>query len=164
MSPSPKPACADLLIGFVLLVLASSASASPQKGNAGRNDCIATASRYHGVNEIVLRAIAWHESKMDAWAVRKNSNGTYDIGRMQTNSVHRDELAKYGIAPSHLLDPCISAYVGAWMYKKKINKHGNTWAAVGAYHSETPARRDAYSRAIYGILVNWGQIPSALTR
>lgn len=115
-------------------------------------DCIPDAAKFHGVNEAVLRAIAWHESRMNPSAVGRNSNGTVDIGRMQTNSVHLQELAQYGITPQHLLDACVSDYVGAWMYARKIRKHGNTWAAVGAYHSETPILRDAYARRIHDIV------------
>lgn len=115
-------------------------------------DCLTSAARYHQVNEVVLRAIAWEESRMNSWAVRKNSNGSYDIGLTQTNSVHLKELAKFGIGPRHLQDACVSAFVGAWLYRKKVAKHGNTWAAVGAYHSETPRLRDAYARRVYAIV------------
>lgn len=75
---------------------------------AQARDCVQAAAKYHGVSETVLRAIAWHESKHNAWAVGKNSNGTLDIGRMQVNTIHLSELAKYGVAPEHLLDPCVS--------------------------------------------------------
>lgn len=119
---------------------------------AQARDCVLAAAKYHGVSETVLRAIAWHESKHNAWAVGKNSNGTLDIGRMQVNTIHLSELAKYGVAPEHLLDPCVSDFVGAWLYAKKVRRHGNTWAAVGAYHSETPHLRDAYARKIHDLV------------
>ena len=118
-------------------------------------DCLTTAARYHQVNDVVLRAIAWEESRMKSWAVRKNSNGSYDIGLTQTNSVHLKELAKFGIGPRHLQDACVSAFVGAWLYRKKVVKHGNTWVAVGAYHSETPHLRDAYARRVHAIVLRW---------
>lgn len=119
---------------------------------AHARDCVQAAASYHGVNEAVLRAIAWHESKLNAWAIGRNSNGTLDLGRMQINTIHLSELSKYGIAPEHLLDPCVSDFVGAWLYAKKVKRHGNTWTAVGAYHSETPHLRDAYARKIHDIL------------
>jgi len=118
-------------------------------------DCLTNAARYHQVNDVVLRAIAWEESRMKSWAVRKNSNGSYDIGLTQTNSVHLKELAKFGIGPRHLQDACVSAFVGAWLYRKKVVKHGNTWVAVGAYHSETPHLRDAYARRVHAIVLRW---------
>lgn len=54
--------------------------------------------------------------------------------------------------PQHLLDACVSDYVGAWMCARKIKKHGNTWAAAGAYHSGRPTLRDAYARRIHDIV------------
>lgn len=33
---------------------------------------------------------------------------------------------------------------------------GNTWQAIGAYHSETPHLRDEYARNIHAVLVSWG--------
>ena len=46
----------------------------------------------------------------------------------------------------------MSYFVGAWLYAKKVRRHGNTWAAVGAYHSETPHLRDAYARKIHDLV------------
>lgn len=126
---------------------------------AKTQECIVQAARFHGVNETVLRAIAFHESSMKTWEIRRNTNGSYDIGLMQINTVHLAELAKHGIGPAHLQDGCVSAFVGAWMYRKKIERHGNTWKAVGAYHSETPEKRDAYARRIHKIVQGWLATP-----
>jgi hypothetical protein len=140
-----------LLLGSVLFAMGASAQES-QHPIAQATDCIQEAARFHGVSEVVLRAIAWNESTMDPSAVRHNKNKTVDMGRMQTNSVHLPELAQYGIAPEHLFNGCVSDYVGGWMYAKKVRKHGNTWTAVGAYFSETPHLRDAYARRIHDIV------------
>jgi hypothetical protein len=43
----------------------------------------------------------------------------------------------------------------AWLYAKKVRKHGNTWTAVGAYHSETPHLRDAYAKRIKRWIDDW---------
>ncbi len=143
-------AAKDLFAGWALAGAALSAHAVDRPA-----DCIEQAAAYHQVNAVVLRAMAWHESGMRSWAVGKNQNGTYDIGLMQINSIHLQELSKYGIGPQHLTDACVSAYVGAWKYRSKVNKHGNTWTAVGAYHSETPVYRDAYAAKIAAIVRQW---------
>ncbi len=65
------------------------------------------AARFHGVNEPVLRAIAFHESSMKSREIRRNTNGSHDIGLMQINTVHLAELAKHGIGPAHLQDGCV---------------------------------------------------------
>jgi hypothetical protein len=51
--------------------------------------------------------------------------------------------------------------VAAWLLKQKMVKYGNTWRAIGAYHSESPKERDAYARNIQQVLVGWGQLSSA---
>lgn len=120
-----------------------------------RADCFDDAASYHTVNPIVLRAIVFHESRFNPQTVNRNSNNSTDIGLAGTNSVHFNELSKYGIAPSDLLVPCKSIYVGAWMLSKKIRIHGNNWTAVGTYHSETPYYRDRYAEIIKKIVENW---------
>lgn len=58
-----------------------------------------------------------------------------------------------------LRNGCVAAYVGAWHYGKQIAAVGNTWDAVGYYHSATPARRRWYANAIAKILMSWEVIP-----
>lgn len=126
--------------------------------DAVRADCIDEAARYQHVDAIVLRAIAYHESHMQPATVSRNLNGGVDVGVMGINSVHFAELAGYGIAPGHLRDGCINAYVGAYYLRRKIDRYGNTWRAVAAYHSETPALGAAYAEAIRGVLARWGML------
>lgn len=111
-------------------------------------DCIDDASVMYQVNPIVMRTIAENESSFNPNAYNKNSNGTVDVGLHQINSVHFKELAKYGIQPNDLWDPCINSQVAAYRLRKMMNKYGNTWTAVGAYHSETPRLRDKYAEII----------------
>lgn len=123
-----------------------------------RADCFEEAAGYQHVNPWVLRAIAWQESRGRADAIHRNNNGTIDYGRMQINSIHLRRLSNYGISKDALMHPCVSVYVAAWRLREMTNKYGNTWVAVGAYHSETPGERDKYARAIQAILVKRGVI------
>ncbi|CAB3740083.1 hypothetical protein LMG22037_06354 [Paraburkholderia phenoliruptrix] len=134
---------------FALLTAAQSVQA----------DCFDNAAAYQSVNPNVLRAIAWYESKGDPTAVHRNSNGSIDVGELQINSIHFPELAAYGVSPSSLQDQCVNIYVAAWQLKQKMVKYGNTWAAIGSYHSETPRYRDQYATAIQRILMAWGLMP-----
>jgi soluble lytic murein transglycosylase-like protein len=108
------------------------------------------------VNPLILRAIAWFESKGDPNAVHRNADGSIDVGQTQINSVHFGELRRYGVPPHALKDACVNIYVAAWMLKQKMIRYGNTWQAIGAYHSETPQLRDQYARNIHSVLVSWG--------
>ncbi|SBV51260.1 Hpa2 protein [Xanthomonas bromi] len=123
-----------------------------------RADCFEEAAGYQHVNPWVLRAIAWQESHDRADAIHRNNNGTIDYGKMQINSIHLRRLSSYGISRDALMHPCKSVYVAAWRLREMTNKYGNTWAAVGAYHSETPGERDKYARAIHSILIRRGVI------
>ena len=45
--------------------------------------------------------------------------------------------------------------VAAYLYRKKIDRYGNSWLAVGAYHSETPEYRDAYWPKVKAAVDSW---------
>jgi len=132
----------------VLLALAGSATLA-------RADCFDEAAGYQKVNPLILRAIAWQESHNRPDAVHRNANGSIDYGVMQINSVHLATLAHYGISTSTLMQPCKNVYIAAWHLRQKMNKYGNTWAAIGAYHSESPSLRDKYAQQIAEILRQW---------
>lgn len=134
-----------LALGFGGLLMAAPAHA----------DCFDEAAKYQKVNPLILRAIAWQESHNQPGAMNKNANGSIDYGLMQINSIHLGQLAQYGISTTTLMEPCKSVYVAAWHLRQKMNKYGNTWQAVGAYHSETPSLRDQYSKQIIAILGKW---------
>jgi len=118
-------------------------------------DCFDSAAAYQGISANVLRAIAIKENSRCDATISRNTNGSVDVGCMQINSIHFKELSAHGVLPNDLLDQCKNIYVGAWHYKKMIRKYGNTWYAVGAYHSETPGLRDAYAAGVYKIMLRY---------
>ena len=126
---------------------------------AARADCIAEAAARHGVNGDVLRAIGWQESRLQPAALGRNANGTTDVGAFQINSVHLPELARLGVDRAALGDGCVSAEVAAWHYRRQVERLGDTWAAVGAYHSRTQARAAGYANRIAAILMRWNVMP-----
>ncbi len=151
LRPPCLPWCAPLGIAAVVAAVVAAAPA--------RADCFDDAGAYHHVNPLILRAIAWQESRNRPNAVHVNANGSRDYGVMQINSIHLPELARYRITSTTLMEPCKNIYIAAWHLRSKIDKHGNTWSAMGAYHSETPAERDRYARSIAAILAGWRQLP-----
>ena len=126
---------------------------------ASRADCIDDAAVRHGVNALVLRAIGWQESRLQAAAVVRDADGSTDRGAFQINSVHLPELARHGIDAAALADGCTSAEVAAWHYRRQVDRDGNTWLAVGAYHSRTPARARHYANQVAAVLRAWGALP-----
>jgi soluble lytic murein transglycosylase-like protein len=129
---------------FVVLAIATlgvlTGSAAAQVGAAKPASstsmrCIAVAAKYHKVNHAVLSAILKVESSYNPGAVNRNADGSVDVGIGQMNSIHFKELATHGITPTDLMDPCVGSYVAAWHLGRQIQLHGNTWFAIGAYHS-----------------------------
>lgn len=149
-------ASAVLALGATL----ASASCLAAEPALALDACIESASVYHSVNTKTLKAIVFQESSGQAWKTNRNSNNSVDYGAAGINSVHLPELAKFGITSQTLMDGCTNVYVGAWKYAKKVAKYGNTWYAVGAYHSESPVQRDQYIRLIQSHLIRWGALPS----
>jgi lysozyme-related protein Hpa2 len=124
-------------------------------------ECVAQASSYYTVNPAVLSAILKVESGFQPHAVNRNGNGTIDIGIAQINSIHLRELARSGIGAQHLLDYCTGTYVAAWHLRRQMLRYGDTWFAIGAYHSVTPHLNAAYQQRVIKALRQWGYIRSA---
>lgn len=100
--------------------------------------CWDEAARAYGVDPWLLYGIAKVESALDPHALNLGHfrrTGSYDIGLMQINSRNLPVLAKQGVTPEHLWDACTSVYVGARILREKLDRHGDTWEAVGAYNA-----------------------------
>ena len=78
------------------------------------------------------------EKAGEAWAAGRS----FDLGLMQVNS---QWLRRFGISPEAALDPLANVYFGSWILKQEIDRHGDIRAAIGAYHSPTPARASQYA-------------------
>ena len=54
-----------------------------------------------------------------------------------------------GISPDAVLrDGRVNAYAAAWLLRKECQRTRSLWRSIGAYHSRTPHRRDAYIRRV----------------
>jgi lysozyme-related protein Hpa2 len=137
-----KPVCSALVAVAGMLPIAAAAA----------TDCFLAAAAYQHVDPLLLRAIAWQESHANVTAVHRNRNGSVDYGIMQINSIHLPTLSRYGIDRNLLMDPCVNVYIAAWILHGMILRYGNTWEAVGAYHSQTLAERDRYAHAIAALI------------
>lgn len=141
------------LAATILMAAAAGAHAA-----IGPDRCVAPAAEHHGVNPSILRAILSIESGMRADVVSRNKNGSVDLGIAGINSIHFNDLAKHGITPQKLMDPCVSTYVAAWKLSKHMARFGNTWYGVAAYHSKTPYFNARYQVLLHNQLVRQGVI------
>ena len=129
----------------------------PRKLNQG-SPCVTAAAEYHVVNPWVLKAILKIESDFKEKAVNRNANGTIDVGMAQINSIHFAKLARYGIAPTELLDGCKATYVAAWHLANQLRMHGNTWFGVASYHSVSTCQNTRYAGLLWNALTGWGVV------
>lgn len=100
--------------------------------------CFDEAARRQKIDPALLYAIARAESSLRADAVNRShftSTKTVDIGLMQINSGWLPKLSRFGISERDLYDPCTNVHVGAWILGQTMDRHGNTWTAVGAYNT-----------------------------
>lgn len=103
-----------------------------------------------GVNPHILYAIAKTESNLNPRAInRANNNGSEDVGMMQINSFWFPILARKGISREDLFDACVSLDVGAWILSQNMERHGNTWKAIGAYNAVTPSKQQVYADKVF---------------
>lgn len=125
------------------------------------NECIAIAAETYQINPLLLRAIREQE-RGDIGMIRKNTDKTYDHGPFQINTVHLEQLSRYGINAKMLTyDPCVNVAAGAWHLRRKINEvnknvwkdvnQGPVWKGVGRYHSKTKNHGIPYMRKIQAI-------------
>lgn len=111
-------------------------------------DCVVDAARASGMPVAALFAILATEGGKTGEAL-SNKNGTWDLGPFQVNTIHLKVLAAMGIAPETVLrDGHVNAYAAAWLLRMEYQRTGDLWQAIGAYHSRTPQRRDAYIQRV----------------
>lgn len=140
-----------LLTGLALALPAHASGLCTWEGAAAR----------YGVSPQVLYAIAAQESSLNPRAVHVNTDGSQDVGLTQINSKWMPHLSKLGVTAENLSNPCINMHVGAYLLSLKMIQHGNTWRAVGSYHSNTPWWRDRYAQTIYRRIQALNQGPAA---
>lgn len=116
--------------------------------------CIQRASAQYGIHTDILFAILMVEGGTVGRDSRANSNGTYDIGLFQINSMHRKELASIGIDERELRnDGCVNAMVAARHLKKvitpkmlsNVRTQDDYLRMIANYHSATPKYNKIYA-------------------
>lgn len=128
--------------------------------------CLFLAAETYKVPPAVMLGIMSVEGGRVGQAV-KNTNGSYDLGPMQINTLWMPQLAKHwGVTEATALkwvrdDPCTNIHVSAWILRQHINETGSLSTAVGYYHSRTPQYSARYKRKVVEALKNKGLISQA---
>jgi len=115
--------------------------------------CIFAAAQTYSLPPSVILAVL-HVEGGRAGLASKNTNGTYDLGPMQINTLWVPGLAEYWkVSPSKALrmvrdDACVNIGVGAWILRSKINETGSLYKGIAHYHSATPKFGTVYRQKV----------------
>ncbi len=88
----------------------------------------------------------------------KNTNGSYDLGPMQINTLWLPELSKkwgVNIDTAHKLvrdDACTNVDVAAWILRGHINETHSLSVALRHYHSRTPKYGNKYHARVINLM------------
>ena len=114
--------------------------------------CVVAAEAKYSVPSCILLAVHQVESNGDlrSGLVRSNTNGTYDYGVTQINTVWMDYFQRsFGITPAQVANnACLAVSSSAYIIRYEINASGDFWTGVGRYHSRSPVKHDLYVRQV----------------
>lgn len=144
--------------------IAGSAAAQglpPIKSGPATIDCVLEAATRQNVPANVLLAIGSIERGKNGQYVR-NTNGTYDLGHFQINSMHFKPRGLFHnhpqITPELVAQHgCYNAELAAWMVRRAIeySKKDNFWNRVADYHSATPKFNRIYTKKLIAYSRDW---------
>ena len=90
----------------------------------------------------------FYESKAEAVAAAREAEAagrSFDVGAMQVNNWW---LKRYGISLEAAFDPAANILFGSWILKQELDRAGDTWTAVGRYHSPNASRGQRYANQV----------------
>jgi len=125
--------------------------------------CLMLASQTYDVPPAVLVGLYKVEGGKIGQQVH-NTNGSYDLGPMQINTVWVPELAtKWGVSESTAKrwvrdDACTNVNVAAWILKGHLTETKNLSQAIAHYHSRTPHHGSRYKAKVLSALKENGLV------
>ena len=126
-------------------------------------ECINHAAVLYSVPATLIISVLKVEGGRNGMA-KINSNGSFDYGPMQINTVWLPQIKTYGYTKETLqFNPCANVYVGTWILSQRIADSPNFWRGVGAYHSYTASENVPYQRKVWAKYRDLYQLLSAPT-
>ena len=117
--------------------------------------CVSYSSRFFKINPLVIKSLIKVEGGKIG-TMSRNSNGTYDMGIMQINTIHLPAIKKKYPSVSWrevAYSPCVNIGVGSWILKQRLDEvdKDSYWKGVGNYHSKTAKYRKRYLKKLFPI-------------
>ncbi|MBX2834863.1 MAG: lytic transglycosylase domain-containing protein [Micavibrio sp.] len=125
--------------------------------------CLMLASQTYSVPPAVLVGIYKAEGGKVGQEV-SNTNGSFDLGPMQINTIWMPDLAKrWGVSESVARkwvrdDACTNVGVAAWILRSHLDETRNLSQAIAHYHSRTPKYGTRYKKRVIKILHDNGLV------
>lgn len=142
-----KLSLTTIIIYAALVVLAMECS-NAQSINYSDLQTIFKAADTYKLNANDLVRIAYVESKFKHDAIRKNKNGTIDIGYFQINSVHFGTTCKeFDILNFEGNAMCAAKILSK--HKTKSRTNDTSW--IGKYHSKTAKYKAIYNQKLNSV-------------
>jgi len=112
-------------------------------------ECINQAAvNYHVPAALIISILGVEGGRVGM--AKPNTNGTYDYGPMQINSIWLTKIKPYGYTVEKVqYDPCVNVMVGTWILGTNIANSPDFWRGVGGYHSYTIPLNQAYQYKVW---------------
>jgi soluble lytic murein transglycosylase-like protein len=130
--------------------------------------CLLLASQTYKVPPAVMIGIMHVEGGRVGQQVL-NSNGSYDLGPMQVNTIWLPQLSRLwnvdvSTAQGWVRDNgCVNVYVAAWILRQKIDSTTGLYSGIAHYHSGTPWRGQRYADKVVTVMQSKGLLVANLT-
>ncbi len=128
--------------------------------------CLMLAAQTYSVPPAVMVGILQVEGGGIGQQVQ-NTNGSFDLGPMQINTIWVPELARYwGVEQTTAArwirdDVCTNMGVAAWILRRHLDETGSLSQAIAHYHSKTPSRGYSYKAKVIDAMRRNGLIRNA---
>ena len=126
--------------------------------------CLLLAAQTYNIPPAVLVGILQVEGGKVGQAVGPNTNGSYDLGPMQINTIWVPQLSNFwGVSEQTAMawikdDACTNMGVSAWILRQHINSTNSLSTAIGHYHSKTPHLSYAYKSKVVSAMKQKGLV------
>ena len=123
--------------------------------------CLLLAAQNYSVPPEIMLGILKAEGGRVGQEVR-NTNGSYDLGPMQINTLWIPQLAEAWKVDEDQArrwvrdDPCTNMQVSAWILKSHYRETQDYEQAVAYYHSRTPKYGQAYRSRVIKMMESHG--------
>lgn len=114
-------------------------------------ECIQHASAMYHVPVTLITSVLLTEGGRVGLA-KENTNGSFDYGPMQINTIWLSKLKQYGITRGDIqYNPCVNVQVGTWILSQRIADSHELGYGVGSYNSYSLPQNYRYRTKVSGI-------------